>query len=27
VIKEAFPHLTYLQIRLVLAKEGGNNGS
>jgi uncharacterized protein YpbB len=22
-IKEAFPHLTYLQIRLVLAKEGG----
>ncbi|MDR7072578.1 helix-turn-helix domain-containing protein [Fictibacillus barbaricus] len=26
-IKEAFPHLTYLQIRLVLAKEGGNNGS
>jgi uncharacterized protein YpbB len=24
-IKEAFPHLTYLQIRLVLAKEGGKN--
>jgi uncharacterized protein YpbB len=24
-IKEAFPHLTYLQIRLVLAKEGGKH--
>jgi uncharacterized protein YpbB len=24
-IKDAFPHLTYLQIRLVLAKEGGKN--
>ncbi|WNB93957.1 helix-turn-helix domain-containing protein [Bacillus sp. NEB1478] len=26
-IKEAFPHLSYLQIRLVLAKEGGSNGT
>lgn len=26
-IKEAFPHLSYLQIRLVLAKEGGKNAA
>jgi uncharacterized protein YpbB len=26
-IKDAFPHLSYLQIRLVLAKEGGKNAT